>query len=346
VSERDGAKPTLLQNALLFLAAGIVSLTLGIAATEAWYFVSLRKSERWHDVNTHFDARLGWRPIPSRHVDEWGGITSNARGFRSPESVPGTPVIAIAGDSVAFGYGVRDDQTVSHHLAAIVRDRNLQVQNLAVSGYGLDQTYTWLGEHIGALGEVRWVVLVIFTGNDLGETVANESWGKSKPLFALENGRLVETQAPISRYSLRNLMSRSELIAGLRRSWPAFRDWSDDLAGREAYTGSEALRLTGAVLQAIDRLTREHGARLALALVPFKGDFQVENAPLRWFRQAARQLGRPTVDFHALVSAEGLDVDALYSDVTHLTNAGNQLLADAIATELGLRSPAEPPGSS
>ena len=84
-------------------------MAVGILATDLYFWFERDADAGWHDINTQFDAELGWRTIPNRHSEAWGGITSNSLGFRSPEPLPGKPVIAVAGDSVAFGFGVSDE---------------------------------------------------------------------------------------------------------------------------------------------------------------------------------------------------------------------------------------------
>jgi lysophospholipase L1-like esterase len=71
-------------------------------------------------------------------------IRTNSLGMRSPEPdstrAPGSLRIGVVGDSVAFGFGVEDDQTWSAHLRrrleAAWPGRRVEVLNCAVSGYG------------------------------------------------------------------------------------------------------------------------------------------------------------------------------------------------------------------
>src|SRR3990167_8578925 len=40
-------------------------------------------------------------------------VTTNSLGFRSPEIDPNKPLLAFLGDSITFGYGLNDDETIT-----------------------------------------------------------------------------------------------------------------------------------------------------------------------------------------------------------------------------------------
>ncbi|MCH2171320.1 SGNH/GDSL hydrolase family protein [Myxococcota bacterium] len=338
-------------NALLLLVAAGMSFVLGTAVVETVYWFALTKDERWHDVNTRFDPLLGWRPIPSRTIDEWNGVSSNSLGHRSPELMPGPPVVAVAGDSVAFGYGVSDDETLGHYLAGHIAKHGLQVQNLGVSGYGLGQTHLWLHERLDDLKPLHTVVLVIYTGNDLRETGSNSSWGKSKPLYVMRGGTLALTHTPVSKYSLQNLLSKSQLLDGLRRSSASANQLADQLAGQVTLSVKESTRVATALVVSIAELARSHGARLLVVLSPWAGDFERKTEDLVFFQQMLKHLGLPVVDFYEIARARGWSPEDLFVDVTHLSPQGNERLAASIADWLeastaGDLSTADPPPES
>ena len=76
------------------------------------------ENDHWHDPNTRFDQELGWSPIPNGEVQNhpWGKISSNSHGFRSEEIDRNQSHIIVLGDSVAWGYGVGDEETMPHYL--------------------------------------------------------------------------------------------------------------------------------------------------------------------------------------------------------------------------------------
>lgn len=82
---------------------------------------TIPQNNNWHDVNTRFDSELGWAPIPCRILRFQNKIVlSNSLGFRSPEIEPSKKNIVLIGDSVAWGYGVDDNETASFYLQMVL----------------------------------------------------------------------------------------------------------------------------------------------------------------------------------------------------------------------------------
>ena len=91
-----------------------------------------------------FHPQLGWEIIPSKTVsNEKFTYTTNSMGMRSREVDFSRGHILVTGDSIAFGLGVNDDETVSHYLEQDERISKLgyQVLNIGVPGYGIGQYY-------------------------------------------------------------------------------------------------------------------------------------------------------------------------------------------------------------
>jgi lysophospholipase L1-like esterase len=93
-------------------------------------------------------------------------VTTDSHGFRSREPDPQKPTIAVLGDSIAFGYGIEDDETIAARLAALLPDWN--VVNAAAPGYGLRQQTALYQTKLVAL-KPRAIILV-FHFNDLRDT--------------------------------------------------------------------------------------------------------------------------------------------------------------------------------
>lgn len=85
------------------------------------------------------DPRISYELKPSMKAKALRStITTDRRGFRSPEPDPAKKTIAFLGDSIAFGYGVEDFETVPARLHASL-DGRYNVLNAAVPGYNLKQ---------------------------------------------------------------------------------------------------------------------------------------------------------------------------------------------------------------
>ena len=93
-------------------------------------------------------------------------ISTNSLGFRSPELIEDTPTVAVFGDSITFGYGVNDDQTVTAYMADLLPGFNLI--NTAVPGYNLEQETGILRKKIVPIDPE--IIVLVFYFNDLGGT--------------------------------------------------------------------------------------------------------------------------------------------------------------------------------
>ena len=179
-------------------------------------------------TNPHYvihDDRLGWRYEPgatARHAtDDFDvEIHIDSCGFRRvvpvPEGTTGAPVVLL-GDSLAFGWGVPEGQTLADRLQALVKH---PVRNLAVSGYATDQECLLL-ESDGLALAPTWVVVVVCE-NDVAEVLRDRVYGKGKPRFVVSDNHLSLTNVPVP-------YSRLERISVLYRSLRKSLDPSDPL---------------------------------------------------------------------------------------------------------------------
>jgi hypothetical protein len=154
-----------------------------------------------HPSYVRHDPRLGWsyRPlVAERHeTSEFDvDVRINSRGFRGREWEPkqsDRPRILVLGDSYAFGWGVEEEQRFSEVLER--GSGGFEVLNAAVSGYSTVQELLLLEELVN---DVRPdLVLCVFCGNDLFENGAPIVYGKHKPYFTVEAGRLELRGVPV-----------------------------------------------------------------------------------------------------------------------------------------------------
>src|SRR5262249_32893265 len=144
-----------------------------------------------------YSPEYGWTPRPSfRYMLAGSETTINRLGYRGreypPEHGPGKTRIVMLGDSITFGFGVRDDETFSADLERL--DPALEVVNLGVQGYGTDQELLKLRAE-GLASRPVGVVLHVCLANDPLDNAADKSIYDGvypKPYFRLVDGRLVE----------------------------------------------------------------------------------------------------------------------------------------------------------
>ena len=310
---------------------------------ETRYFVKMQKyqSYTWHDPNTQFDSELGWSPVPNTRVyfPEWGTLSSNSHGFRSPEIDQNKKQIIVLGDSVAWGFGVSDTETFPYLLNEIVANMNYQVSNLAVSGYDLGQYYLFLKRHINKFNNLKQVVLVICTQNDLICTGKNFDSGKRKPLFIARSGELILTSSKINKYCLRNLFSRSYFLGNCLPNVGIVGKFLSWISGDRILSGNEELKeVSIRLLQKIYELVLSHNAELLVILSPSRDDFKSKSASLNAFEYIFNNSKSDSIDyidyFEILKKIDKEELHNLYLDDGHYTKAGNLLLAETVYKHL------------
>ncbi|MFN0052944.1 MAG: SGNH/GDSL hydrolase family protein [Planctomycetales bacterium] len=137
-----------------------------------------------------YDELLGWRNVSGFRSQTFGKpLSINSLGLRgresSPTKPPGTSRILILGDSYAWGYGVADEEVISHKLEerlTATAEVPWEVLNAAVVGWGTDQEYLYL-RRAGLELDPDVVVLALFLLNDPINNVTSGSTNWYKPVF-------------------------------------------------------------------------------------------------------------------------------------------------------------------
>lgn len=181
-------------------------------------------------AHTTTDTLLGWVNRPNfTSPGEFGpgiGLTTTPDGFRTTAApVAGTGVdprrLVCSGDSFTMGYGVADEKSWCSLLGG--RFRGLATANMGQGAYGLDQAYLWYQREGARL--THQIQILAITGVMLERSTTGNYMGRFKPVFELENGRLVlrnvpvpeQTQAALHRaYSVR-LLEDLRLLQVIRK---------------------------------------------------------------------------------------------------------------------------------
>lgn len=297
-------------------------------------------ANNWHYLNTRFDSEIGWSPIPNRHVNSkrWGDISSNSFGFRSAEIDQRKKQIIILGDSVAWGYGVGDKETMPYYLDYKLGPFNYQVSNLAVSGYSLDQYYMFLKRHIRKFQRLEYVILIICAGNDFNNTIRDVAYGKRKPLYAMEGKQIVLTNVPISRFDLKNLFSTSRILMILSAKSKKIRNFLDSIAGEKILDASVGQNVTSLLLEKIYNTVSEYNAKLVVVVSPSKEDFNEKSHDLLWFQNFFRKGNScySYIDYYKILCGCPGDLDRIYIEYGHFSSYGNKLLAETIMKNINI----------
>jgi hypothetical protein len=182
----------------LAVAIGLAELGLRVARFQRPTRAYVGEFESRSNDNFVVDEVTGWRMRPEHvfeHVNPAGErivYRSDALGFRrgrAAEAGDSAPLLAVAGDSFAWGFDVQHEQAFgtlfAHELGA------WRLANVAMPGFGLDQI--WLSVREQALPlRPNLLVVAIFRGDfERSLTAFREMEGFAKPLFALHDGELV-----------------------------------------------------------------------------------------------------------------------------------------------------------
>lgn len=163
-----------------------------------------KKRVEWLRSMMTYDELLGWRHVPNSKA--WSETPEykvqyiiNSKGLRDKEcsynNEPGKLRIICLGDSVTFGWGVDRNSLFTEMLEGYFT--NVEVINMGVQGYGIDQELIFL-EQEGVKYQPD-LVLVYVIPADLERACYSKMWRRPKPKFLLDKGRLILSNIPVPR---------------------------------------------------------------------------------------------------------------------------------------------------
>jgi lysophospholipase L1-like esterase len=252
---------------LLLIISSSFAIIFTVALGEIYFW--FKNKSNWTTNGAIHDKEFGWVLTPNNTFKTHGQVsTINSLGFRSPEIDSSQRHVIIVGDSVAFGLGLSDQETLSHYLAKKLK--KFQVLNFSVPGYSVGQYYLTLKKHINKTNPAL-VVVVIFTGNDLEETRKDNMHGIGKPWFQIKDSSTKFINESTSRYSCTNLLSRSWTIGIL-----GLKNIVGKICKNSEYDGTNAIIQMEKILLKIQKLVTSKNASLLFVLSPTIYDYYQE----------------------------------------------------------------------
>jgi lysophospholipase L1-like esterase len=287
-----------------------------------------------HIVRLSADPRIVYELLPRLDVTFLGmPLRTNARGFRGPAVSEARTRDAVRivglGDSVMFGWGVREEDTYLARLAQELRAAHPEVAweviNTAVPGYNTAMEVETL-EKKGLAFDPDLVILN-FVGNDLG--LPNFIEQRPDPLD-LGHSFLLDFVAA----RLRGERAAGPRLVGVPREARRFADGADLSRIPARYRSLVGLEAWRASMQRLHTLGVAHRFAVVVLAHPDAFDF---------VREETHALGFPLVETGAAVrawaTAHGMDSIGrppltLTDGDPHPSAVGHQIIADVLARRL------------
>lgn len=314
------------------LASFLISLLIAESALRFSPEIRKRKKEgEWLRSLMTYDSLLGWKNLPRAEARQETSefkvnYRTNSSRFRDRERSysrnRGFFRILSLGDSITFGSSVDRDQRFTDLLEEKLR--NIEVINLGVQGYGLDQELLLLQEE-GANYQPDLILLYLIP-DDLTRACYSKMWDRPKPHFIVtEKNELSLANVPVPKtdfFSFKNPVSDHLRHLLARRSY-LFWLLQDKLYSRKAST--------------LAAVSREESKEVLAELLfsEMKKTAEAVKAPLLIIGECPGQL----IDFltkkgiyyapDPLTSYAGPSSDIFYSD-RHPNPRGHKILAEGI----------------
>ncbi len=306
----------------------------------------LRPERRW---------LFGLRPGAEATVEATGGIRYriNEQGFRdrprTPHPTPGVYRILVLGDSVAFGYGVNEDEAFPQQLerALVQAGASVEVLNFGVNGYNPYTEAALFADRGTAYNPD--LVLVQFCINDLADPTLHFDAQTRLHLGTIPDEAFPDPskRRPPPRFpgplracrALRACALMDDAWLAWRARAPDARDQLAALAPSDLNDDTRRAWLAARYGE-IDERARAVGAVFVVVVFPYREEVE-GTAPARVQAQL-EELGRSKgwITFGLLpafreASAHG--EHSLFFDIWHPTAEGHRAAAEATAEELTRR---------
>jgi lysophospholipase L1-like esterase len=263
-----------------------------------------------------YDQTYGWRNRPGAS----GKLTSNpetspyrveinSRGLRGQEITYEKPEgvkrrILLVGDSLAFGYGLEEADSLSADLKGMLPP-DYEVINGGVVGYGIDQSYMLYRNELTKYDQDMTVV--VLTAMDIFDVACSVRLGLAKPYFRVNDGKLVPQNIPVRQeVDLPSIVFRGRPVTEFFFRYSAlYRFLYGRLVGfDEIYQASrwelgreEASDVFSLILRDIERRERLRGSNALFVVMPYE-DWLVRMQPYPHMvvKDTLDSLGVPYID--------------------------------------------------
>lgn len=360
----------IVRSLMLICASITVALALGEGALRL--FPSLLPEDvqlrlLWNtraDPEMIADPYLGFRFPPNRTLvqktrDFTMTIHTDEHGLRNKSPWPSRAPIVVLGDSLAFGYGVAEEQGWTRLLEARVQpDR---IVNLSLPGFAPQQYFRHF-EKLGASLQPELVIMCIFPGNDVLDARRFEVWraAGSPGNFAAwgfdEMSDLGRASAPLkapsflesSRLAMMLTRARYRLRGQLQPETLAFPQGRVQLVP-SVYekrmstfnAGDFGFRALVESVHSTRTLADRIGARLLVVLFPTKEEVYLPGRGAEYphmveiVHRALDELGVDTLDLTDELRQHANDARPVFFEVDgHPNELGNAVVADAVFRRL------------
>jgi lysophospholipase L1-like esterase len=284
-------------------------------------------------------------------------FTTDEHGFRNPSPWPERADIVVLGDSMAFSYGVEDEEAWTALLAARLLGR--RILNLGLIG-GAPQQYLRIYERFGQHLQPGLVLFCLFPGNDVGEAGLFDRWVKagSQGNYLIERFRTEKDDSPrgiqdmlresyvavFLRYTRKDMVSRVNARTldlpdgGQVQLVPTFYD----VVERLTQPDHPNFRLVLDTVEQARALVEQNGSQFLVLLMPTKEEIYLpllddeERAPaIAPFVAAFQAMGIPYLDLTVPLRAGARQGERLFYEVDGHPNAtGYGLIARAVLDHL------------
>lgn len=340
----------------LGLLAVSIALTVGVLELAAR--IVFPAPLAWNYPQTQYvaDPKLIFALQPNqRSFSADKSVSINERGFRGPlvpyERTPGKPRVLFLGDSITFGYGVRDDEVVTERVRALLAMDGVDVEvvNTAVPSYNTEQEVASY-ELQGRRYRPDWIVVGV-CWNDLSDKsdVRVNGSGELVDSRSVSPNTTEKLRSTPTGYALRNVLKRSRLLYGSLERWRAYsaaRSAGDQVSvrmdvlnGRDTPSVAAGWARVEAALRRLHTLAQEDGARILLVTFPIpmtlESDMPASSYPKHLAELAARER-IPFIDLTEAYRKEFRGHESLFIpyDGDHPNAAGHEVAGIEIARVL------------